>query len=101
MTRSIYYTATSLDGFIATTEHSLDWLLRQDNDPEGSFGFEAFVPTVGAVVMGRRPTAGSWTTRTVRGRTRSRPGCCPPDSYPRSTATSASPVATSARSTSS
>jgi dihydrofolate reductase len=50
--RTIYYTATTLDGFIATDDHSLDWLLRQDHDPDGPFGFTDFLATVGAVVMG-------------------------------------------------
>lgn len=52
MTRTIYYTATTLDGFIADPHHSLDWLLRQDHDAEGPFGFDEFLATIGAVVMG-------------------------------------------------
>lgn len=52
MTRTIYYTASTLDGFIADPDHSLDWLVRQDHDPAGPFGFDAFLPRVGAVVMG-------------------------------------------------
>ena len=52
MSRTVYYTAMSLDGFIADRHHSLDWLLRQDHDPAGPFGFDAFFPTVGAAVMG-------------------------------------------------
>jgi dihydrofolate reductase len=52
MTRTIYYTATSLDGFIADPDHSLGWLLRQDHDPAGPFGFDEFLGAVGAVVMG-------------------------------------------------
>jgi dihydrofolate reductase len=52
MTRTIYYTATTLDGFIADRHHSLDWLLRQDHDTDGPFGFEEFLARVGVVVMG-------------------------------------------------
>lgn len=51
MPKTIYYVACSLDGFIATEDDSLDWLL--------AFGFDAFqddydrfLATVGAVVMG-------------------------------------------------
>lgn len=47
-----FYTASSLDGFIATTEHSLDWLLRQDFDDEGPMAYPAFVQGVGALAMG-------------------------------------------------
>lgn len=52
MTRTVYYTATSLDGFIATDDHSLDWLVSRDNDPAGSMGYDAFFADVGALVMG-------------------------------------------------
>lgn len=44
-----YYTATSLDGFIATEAHSLDWLLQFGT--EGS-SYERFVADVGALAMG-------------------------------------------------
>ncbi|WP_104524575.1 dihydrofolate reductase family protein [Blastococcus atacamensis] len=47
-----YYTATTLDGFLADPEDSLDWLLRQPHDEDGPFGFDAFMAGVGAVVMG-------------------------------------------------
>ncbi|MFT4259756.1 dihydrofolate reductase family protein [Microbacterium sp.] len=47
-----YYTATSLDGFIATTEHSLDWLLKQDIDLDGPMAYPAFIESVGALAMG-------------------------------------------------
>ena len=52
MTRTVYYTATSLDGFIATVDHSLDWLLSRENDPAGPMGYDGFIAGVGAVAMG-------------------------------------------------
>lgn len=52
MTRTHYFTASSLDGFIATTDHSLDWLLSQENDPDGPMGYRAFEARVGAIAMG-------------------------------------------------
>lgn len=45
-----YYTAASLDGFIATTDDSLDWLFAL-GDPETS-SYPDFIRDVGAIVMG-------------------------------------------------
>lgn len=45
-----YYTATSLDGFIATPDDSLDWLF-----PLGDLadtGYDQFIAGVGAIAMG-------------------------------------------------
>lgn len=53
MSRLVYYTAMSLDGYVATREHDLSWLLSRDGDPEGPLGFSAFERRVGAIVMGR------------------------------------------------
>lgn len=53
-----FYTASSLDGFIATLDHSLDWLLSLDIDLEGPMAYPSFEKNVGALVMGRPPTSG-------------------------------------------
>ena len=48
--KTIYYTASSLDGFIATPDHSLDWLTSLSDAPAGSY--DSFIPDVGALAMG-------------------------------------------------
>ncbi|MCU0868573.1 MAG: dihydrofolate reductase family protein [Burkholderiales bacterium] len=48
--KTIYYTATSLDGFIATEDDSLDWLFPL-GDVDDS-GYPQFIATVGALAMG-------------------------------------------------
>ena len=52
MARTIYYTATTLDGFIATDDHSLDWLLSREGGEAGPLGYEAFIAGIGAICMG-------------------------------------------------
>lgn len=48
--RTQYYTATSLDGFIADPDHSLDWLLQFSDSPTDDY--PDFIAKVGAVAMG-------------------------------------------------
>jgi dihydrofolate reductase len=47
-----YYTATTLDGFIADPNHSLDWLFTRDQDREGLLNYGEFIAGVGALAMG-------------------------------------------------
>lgn len=47
-----FYTASSLDGFIATDDRSLEWLFAQDFDWEASMPETAFVSGMGALAMG-------------------------------------------------
>ena len=54
-----YYTATSLDGFIADRENSLDWLM-QFGDVEGT-SYPDFIRDVGALAMGS--TTYEWLLR--------------------------------------
>lgn len=49
---TVYFTAASLDGYLVDEAGSLDWLTSRDIDAQGPFGYEAFVKTVGALVMG-------------------------------------------------
>ena len=52
MTRTTYYTATTLDGFIADEHDSLAWLFEQKTDEAGPAGYEEFIKDIGAMVMG-------------------------------------------------
>jgi dihydrofolate reductase len=47
-----YFTASSIDGFIADPEHSLSWLLSRDVDRAGPMSHDVFMESVGAMVMG-------------------------------------------------
>ena len=47
-----YFVASSLDGFIATADDRLDWLLQFDGFAGGKESYDAFMADVGAIVMG-------------------------------------------------
>jgi dihydrofolate reductase len=68
MAKTQYYTATSIDGFIADSDNSLEWLFAADRDGEAEQPFDAFFRDVGAFAMGattyewvRANDADSWT----------------------------------------
>jgi dihydrofolate reductase len=50
--RTTYYTATTLDGFIADEHDSLEWLFTQPQDERGPMNYEDFIAGVGAMAMG-------------------------------------------------
>lgn len=49
---TVFYTACSLDGFIADPDNSLDWLFVSDIDLAGPMAYPGFVADVGALAMG-------------------------------------------------
>jgi dihydrofolate reductase len=53
MSLTQYYTATTLDGFIADPDDSLEWLFTRDQDRDGPLNYGAFIAEVGALAMGR------------------------------------------------
>ena len=56
-----YYTAASLDGFIATEDHSLEWLFQLGDINETSY--PAFIAGVGVLAMGA--STYEWMLRNV------------------------------------
>jgi hypothetical protein len=63
-----YYTATTLDGFIADPDNSLDWLFTRKREEDGPLNYEEFVAGVGAMAMGdstRIPDHGSTRIRPI------------------------------------
>jgi dihydrofolate reductase len=49
--KTVYYTATSLDGFIADEKNSLDWLMQFGDGPPPD-RYNAFISQIGALAMG-------------------------------------------------
>ncbi|MFY0626880.1 MAG: dihydrofolate reductase [Reichenbachiella sp.] len=59
------YIGTSLDGYIASKDGSLDWLMEFPNPDGSDFGFSAFMDRIDALVMGKNTfekvlTFGEW-----------------------------------------
>ena len=55
----VLYIAASLDGYIATSEHGMDWLFAVEG--EGDNGFAKFYDTIDTVLIGR--TTFDWILR--------------------------------------
>ena len=53
MAEVVYYVAASVDGYIATPDGAVDWLAPFHTDGE-DHGYNAFLATLGGIVMGRR-----------------------------------------------
>ena len=47
-----YFTASSVDGFIADPDHTLAWLLSREVDADGPMSHARFMESVGAMAMG-------------------------------------------------
>ncbi len=58
MSRVVYWTSATLDGFIADDHNSLDWLFEVPHDEEND-SWDVFIDEVGALVMGA--TTYQWT----------------------------------------
>ncbi len=66
MTRTTFYTATSLDGFIAGPGQSLDWLFTRKQDDDGPLNYDAFIADIGSIAMGR--TTYEWVLNHEKGK---------------------------------
>jgi len=51
--KTVLYIATSLDGFIARPDGSLDWLTSVPSPETGDYGYAAFLERIGTTIMGR------------------------------------------------
>ena len=52
MSPTQYYTSTTLDGFIADPDNSLDWLFTRKRESDGPLNYDDFISGVGALAMG-------------------------------------------------
>jgi len=52
--KNIVYIATSADGFIATKNGSIDWLMQVPNPDNNDYGYADFMESIDALVMGRK-----------------------------------------------
>ncbi len=52
MSLTQYYTATTLDGFIADPDNSLEWLFTRERKEDGPLNYGEFIAGVGSMAMG-------------------------------------------------
>lgn len=60
----VLYIASSVDGYIATNEHNLDWLFTVDG--EGDNGYSKFYDTIDTILIGR--VTYDWIIENEKGR---------------------------------
>ena len=51
---NIVYIATSIDGYIAREDGSIDWLMELPNPDQSDYGFSVFLNRVDGIIMGRK-----------------------------------------------
>jgi len=51
---NIVYIATSIDGYIAREDHSIDWLMDLPNPDKSDYGFSEFLDRLDGIIMGRK-----------------------------------------------
>jgi dihydrofolate reductase len=48
------YIATSIDGYIAREDGSMDWLMKLPNPTNSDYGFSVFLNSIDGIIMGRK-----------------------------------------------
>ena len=48
------YIATSIDGYIAREDGSIDWLMELPNPDKSDYGFSVFLERIDGIIMGRK-----------------------------------------------
>jgi dihydrofolate reductase len=51
---NIVYIATSLDGYIAREDNSIDWLIDLPNPEKSDYGFAVFIDRIDGILLGRK-----------------------------------------------
>ncbi|MAY98269.1 dihydrofolate reductase family protein [uncultured Nocardioides sp.] len=80
MTRAHFYTATTLDGFIADEHDSLEWLLSQEHEEGGPLDYATFIEGIGALAMGA--TTYEWVRAHLESGGGGEPGGGDPGAWP-------------------